>query len=90
MTVNNIMAGFRKTEIFPFNPDVVLSQLNICPTDSSTAKPSNRKERKDTRVVRVLLSEKVQKIENANAEKKVIVRKSYSSRRCRYKQASIL
>ena len=76
MTVNNIMAAFRKTGIFPFNPDVVLSQLNICPTVSSTAKPSNRKERKDTRVVRVLLSEKVQKIENANAEKKVIVRKS--------------
>ena len=67
---------FRKTGIFPFNPDVDLSQLNICPTVSSTAKPSNRKERKDTRVVRVLLSEKVQKIENANEEKKVIVRKS--------------
>ena len=62
MTVNYIIAAFRKTGIFPFNPDVVFSQLNICPTVSSTAKPSNRRERKDTRVVRVLLSEKVKKI----------------------------
>ena len=76
MTVSNIMAAFRKTGIFPFNPDVVLEQLNACPTVSSTAEPSNRKERKDTRVVKVLLSEKAQKIESAVAEKKVTVRKS--------------
>ena len=56
--------------IIPFNPDVVLSQLYICPTVSSTAKPSNTKERKDTRVVKVTLSEKVKKIEHANAEKR--------------------
>ena len=76
MTVSNIMAAFRKTGIFPFNPDVVLEQLNVCPTVSSTAEPSSRKERKDTRVVKVLLSEKAQKIESAIAEKKVTVRKS--------------
>ena len=77
MTVNNRMAAFRKTGIFPFNPDVVLSQLNICPTVSSTAKPSNRKERKDARVVRVLLSEKVKKNWKCKCRKKnVIVRKS--------------
>ena len=76
MTIPNIMAAFRKTGIFPFNPDIVLSQLNVCPTVLSIAEPANRKERKDTRAVKVLLSEKVKKVENAIKEKKVSVRKS--------------
>ena len=90
MTVNNIMAAFRKARIVPFNPDVVLSQLNICPTVSSTAQPSNRKERKDTRVVRVLLLEKVQKLKMQMQKNGHSSKKCYSSRRCCYNRGSIL
>ena len=76
MIVQNIMAAFRKTAIFPFNPDIVLSQINVCSTVSSNAEPTNRKERTDTRGVKVLFSEKVKKVESAITEKKVPARKS--------------
>ena len=57
----------------------MLTQLNVRPTVSFTVEPSNRKERKDNRVVKVLLSEKVQRSESAVAEKKVKARKSVIS-----------
>lgn len=77
MTDANLMAVFRKTGIVPFDSSPGLTQLNINPSSSSTATPTIRKERKDTKAVKVLLTERIKKVEKkALSTKKAPVRRS--------------
>ncbi|CAG2228438.1 unnamed protein product [Mytilus edulis] len=68
MTVSNIMSGFRKTGIFPYNPEVVLQKpkpADPVPSAAALSIMPTRKERKDMRSIKVLFENKVSKVEEA-------------------------
>lgn len=65
MSVQNIMSGFRKTGIVPFNAEIVLPRPSTAELPTTVAATNKtRKERQDSRTITVLLQEKVKTFED--------------------------
>lgn len=59
MSVSNIMAGFRKTGICPFDPEIVKpTPTTTCQLPTPPISCSTRKERKDSRSIKILFEDK--------------------------------
>ena len=72
MTVSNIMAGFRKTGIFPFDPTVAKPKpqpTKSVDTNATASKSQTRKERRDVRAIKVLLEGKEAAFQEAKKRK---------------------
>ena len=60
LTATSIMSGFRKTGIFPFDPEAVkIKPPTLELQATKTTKLQSRKERKDSRSIKVLFQDKV-------------------------------
>jgi len=65
MSVQNIMSGFRKTGIFPFDAEIALPRPSTAELPTTVAATNKtRKERQDSRTITVLLQEKVKTFED--------------------------
>jgi hypothetical protein len=65
MSVQNIMSGFRKTGIFPFDAEIALPRPSTAELPTTVAATNQtRKERQDCRTITVLLQEKVKTFEH--------------------------
>jgi hypothetical protein len=65
MSVQNIMSGFRKTGIFPFDAEIALPRPSTAELPTTVAATNQtRKERQDSRTITVLLQEKVKTFEH--------------------------